>query len=150
MPIIPRRPWDIERWFEEWEEWPERFWPKIRIPEIPSIRTPRMDIYETDKKVVAEVELPGVEPKDIEVEVKENVLKVEAKKTEKKEEKGRDYYRKEISAGYYKRAVPLPVEVIPEKTEAVYEGGVLKISIPKKKPKKVEVKKPVKIKVKTA
>jgi len=149
MPIIPRRPfWDIERWFEE--EWPERIWPRIRVPEIPTMRAPRMDIYETNGEIVAEVELPGIDPKDIEVEAKENVLKVEAKKEEKKEEKGRGYYRKEISAGFFRRVEPLPIEVVPEKTEAVYEGGVLKITIPKKKPKKIEVKKPVKIKVKTA
>jgi len=150
MPIIPRRPfWDLERWFEE--EWPEeRWWLPLRVPKVPTLRAPRMDVYETDGKVVAEVELPGVDPKNIKVEVKENILKVEAEKKAKKEEKGKGYYRKEITAGFYKRAVPLPGEVISEKAEAVYEGGVLKITIPKKKPKKVEVKKPIKVKVKTA
>jgi len=112
------------------------------------IRTPRMDIYETDGEVVAEVELPGVDPKNIEVEVKDNYLRVEAKAEEKKEEKKKGYYRKEISAGYYKRVVPLPVEVIGEKAEASFEGGLLKVVIPKKKPVKKEEKKPIKIKVK--
>lgn len=145
MPIIPWRPfWDIERWFEE--EWPEIWeYPRIRFP---MVRTPRMDIYETDDKVVAEVELPGVDPKNIEVEVKENVLKVEAKIKEKKEIKEKGYYKKEISAGYYKRVVPLPVEVIGEKAEAEYTDGILKVVIPKVKPKKVKEKKPIKIKIK--
>jgi len=144
MPIIPYRPfWDIERWFEE--EWPE-IWerPSFRFP---MIRTPRMDIYETDDKVVAEVELPGVDPKNIEVEVKDNVLRVAAKAEEKKEVKEKGYYRKEMGARYFKRAVTLPAEVIGEKAEAEYEGGVLKVTIPKAKPKKVEEKK-IKIKVK--
>lgn len=145
MPIIPWRPfWDIERWFEE--EWPE-FWrgPRMRFP---ALRTPRMDISETEKNVIAEVELPGVDPKDIDVEVKENILKVQAKKKEKKEEKKKGYYRKEISKGFYKRVVPLPVEVKGGKAEAEYSDGMLRITIPKVKPKKVEKKKGVKIKVK--
>jgi len=144
MPIVPWRPfWDIERWFEEWPEWPE-----FRFPRVPMIRTPRMDIYETDDKVVAEVELPGVDPKNVELDVKDNYLRVEAKAEEKKEEKKKGYYRKEISAGYYKRVVPLPTEVIGEKAEAEYEGGVLKVTIPKKKSVKKEEKKAIKIKVK--
>ena len=113
MPIIPWRPFgDIERWFEE--EWPERW---FEFPRIPMIRTPRMDIYETDGEVVAEVELPGVDPKNIEVEVKDNVLKVEAKAEEKKEIKEKGYYRKEMRARYFKRQVSLPTDVIGEKAD---------------------------------
>ena len=153
MAIVPRRPfWDLDRWFEE--EWPEEWeWPEFRfpriIPELPSIRTPRMDIYESDGDVIAEVELPGVDPKNIEIEVRDKMLKVEAKTEEKKEEKKKGYYRKEIAAGYYKRIVPLPAEVIGEKATATYKGGMLKIVIPKAKPKKEE-KKGVKVKVKSA
>jgi HSP20 family protein len=142
MAIIPWRPfWEIERWFEE--EWPELEWPELRFPKI---RTPRMDIYETDDKVVAEVELPGVKPENINVEVKDNVLRVEAKTEEKKEEKGKGYYRKEMGSRYFKRVVSLPTEVIGEKAEAEYADGILKVAIPKAKPK--EVKKKIKIKVK--
>lgn len=147
MPIIPWRPlWDIDRWFEEeWEDWFERpRWGRL----LPMIRTPKMDIYETEKEVVAEVELPGVDPKDIDIEVKDNYLKIEAKKEEKKEEKEKGYYRKELSKGYYKRVVPLPVEVIGEKAEADYKEGILKITIPKVKPSKKEEKKGIKVKVK--
>jgi len=148
MPIIPYHPfWDLGRFFEE-EEWPE-VWERPRWElRVPMIRAPRMDIYEDNGNVVAEVELPGVDPKNIEVEVKDNVLKVEAKTEEKKEEKGKGYYRKELSRGYFKRAVPLPVEVIGEKTDAAYEGGILKVVIPKAKLKK-EAEKKYKIKVKT-
>jgi len=106
-----------------------------------------MNIYETQKEVVAEVELPGVDPKNIEVEVQDNVLKVEARSEKKKEEKKKGYYRKEISSGFYKRAVPLPAEVIGKKAQADYSEGILKIIIPKASPKK-EKKKSIKIKVK--
>lgn len=141
MPIIPWRPfWELERWFEE--EFPEFFeWSRF-----PKIRTPRMNISETEDKIIAEVEMPGVDPKDIEVEVRDNLLKVEAKKKEEKEEKRKGYYKREISAGYFKRVVPLPVEVEEKRASAEYEDGILRIEIPKKAPKKAEKK--VKIKVK--
>jgi HSP20 family protein len=141
MPIIPWRPfWEIERWFEE-------FWPEEWEFGFPRIRTPRMDIYEKDDKVVAEVELPGVDPKNIEVEVKDNVLRVSAKGKEVKEEKGKGYYKREMGERYFKREVLLPTEVIEEKAEAEYENGILRVTIPKAKPK--EEKKKIKIKVKT-
>jgi HSP20 family protein len=143
MPLIPYRPWwDLDRFFEE--DW----WPEFPRMSFPALRTPRMDIYEDDGNVVAEVELPGVDPKNIEVEVKDNVLSVEARGEEKKEEREKGYYRKELSARYYRRSVPLPVEVVGEKAEASYGEGILKVVIPKAKPKKEE-KKGVKITVKT-
>lgn len=143
MPIIPWRPfWDIDRFFED-EEWPE-----FRFPRTPIVRTPKMDIYEDNGNVIAEVELPGVEPKNIDVEVKDNYLSVSAKREEKKEEKEKGYYRKELSKGYYKRVVPLPKEVVGEKAEAKYKDGVLKVVVPKVKPTKKEEKKGVKVKVK--
>ena len=147
MPIIPWRPFeDMERWFDE--EWPDIWdWPRHRMRRFARMRTPRMDIYETKKDVVAEVELPGVDPKDINVEVQDNILKIEAKGEQKKEEKKKGYYRKEISAGYYRRAVPLPTEVIGNKAEADYKEGILTVTIPKAKPRK-EKKKSIKIKVK--
>jgi HSP20 family protein len=149
MPIIPWRPfWDLDKWFEE--EWPDtwerpRFGRRFRFP---SLRTPRMDISETEKEVISEVELPGVDPKNIDVEVGENILRVQAKTQEKKEEKKKGYYRKEISSGFYKRAVPLPVQVLGDKAQAEYKDGILKVIIPKVSPKKVKKEKTIKIKVK--
>jgi len=149
MPIIPRRSfWEMEKWFDE--EWPE-IWRRPRIMlRMGDLAVPKMDIYETEKEVVTEVELPGVNPEDIEVEVRENVLVVQAKRKAEKEEKNKGYYRKEISSGFYRRAVPLPAEVIAEKADASYKEGMLKISIPKKEVKKVKPKKAKKIKVKKA
>lgn len=151
MAIIPRRPfWDINKWFEDGEDWPEFLGPRLRMRGLEALRAPKIDIYETEKDIVADIELPGVDPKDIDVEVRDNVLKIEAKKKEKKEEKGKGYYHKEISSGYYKRAMPLPVEVQGNKTNAVYQDGMLKIIIPKKEIKKPEEEKGVKVKVKSA
>jgi len=151
MALIPWRPFfDLDKWFEE--EWPEFLgWGKgwlESVPKVPLMRTPRVDIYETNGDVVAEFEMPGVKPENIDVEVKSDMLKVEAKAEEKKEEKKKGYYKKEMSRGYFRRIVPLPVEVQEEKTKASYKDGVLKVVVPKVKPKKEEKEKKVKVKVK--
>lgn len=151
MAIIPWRPfWNLERWFEE--DWPEEwFGPRwgrlLKVFEEPTMRTPRMDIYEDNGNLVAEVELPGMKPENIKVEVKDNTLCVEAEAEEKKEEKKRGYYRKELGKRYFRRLVPLPVEVEDEKTEATYGDGILRVVIPKVVPKKEKKKKAVKVKV---
>lgn len=146
MAIVPWRSFkDLEKWFEE--DWGDIFeLPERLISPVSTLKTPRMDIYEQNGNIVAEVELPGVDPNDIDVEIKDNFLKIEAKKEEKKEEKKKGYFRKEISRGYYKRIVPLPAEVKSEKAEASYKDGVLKIVIPELKKK--EAKKGTKIKIK--
>ncbi len=146
MPIIPWRPFrDIDKWFEE--SWPD-LWemPESLAVSDTGLKAPRMDIYEKGNDLIVDVELPGMEAKDIDIEVKDNFLKVEAKKEEKKEEKKKGYYRKEISSGYYKRVVPLPAEVKGESASASYDNGLLKIVIPKKKIEK-DKKRKVRIKV---
>jgi HSP20 family protein len=122
-------------------------WIKSIENEMQLIKAPRMDVYETDKEIVAEIEVPGIDPKNIDIEVGETSLKIEASKEESKEEKKRGYFRKELSTGYYKRVIPLPNEVVKEKANASYSDGILKIVMPKIKQIGKE-KKGVKIKVK--
>ncbi len=143
MALIRYNPYrDIERFFDEWAA---KF-DELAFPEISLIEEPKMDIYEKNGKLVAEIAMPGVDPKSIDVSVEDNVLRVEAKKEEKVEEKKKNYYRKEIKAGYLKRMVALPVEVVDKKAKATYQNGVLKIEIPKKEEKKKKTKKvPVKV-----
>jgi HSP20 family protein len=137
MAIIPfKNPFlDLEKWFEE--DWPEDLF-DLKVGKPSLFKTPKMDIYEDKGNVIVESEIPGVNPENIDIEIKDNYLKVEAKKEEKKEEKDKGYYKKEISKGYYKRIVPLPVEVMADKAQAEYTNGVLKITIPKAKVEKEE------------
>jgi HSP20 family protein len=142
MSLIPWRPfWGMDKWFEEeprlWEDFEDSF-PVIQ---------PRMDIYKTDKNVVAEIELPGVNPEEINAQVEDSVLKIEADQKEEQKEDKKDYYRKEIRSTYYRRIIPLPVQVVDEKAEASYEDGMLKIVVPRKKGKEKKVKN-LKIKIK--
>ncbi len=136
MPIVPWRPFhELERWFEDWPE----------LEGFPERQVPRMDIYEKNSNIVAEVELPGVDPKDIDVEVKDNVLSIEAKKKKEEKKKEKGYYRRELSKGYFRRRVRLPEGVKSGKTTANYEDGILKVIVPREKPKKEKKGKKVKI-----
>lgn len=142
MALVPRKPfWELERFFEEWPEWPG-----LELMSTPTKRTPRMDVYEDKGEIVVKAELPGIKAEEIDVNVENNMLTVKAEKEEEKEEKEKGYYRRELSRGFYSRAVALPAEVEEEKAEAKCKDGVLTVRVPKKKEKQ-EQKKGKKIKV---
>jgi len=137
MPIIPWKPFsDLDKFFGD-DDW--------FLPIIPHWDTakPAMDVYETDKEVIAEVNLPGIDPEKVDVSVKDGVLKVSGGMEEKKEEKEKGYWRKEIRKGSFERMVRLPVTVKEDAIDATYEKGVLKIVMPKTETKptsKVKIK----------
>lgn len=137
MPLIPRRPFrDLEEFFQD--EWPKGFLSGSSA--IKGLREPRMDIYEEDDNLVAEVELPGVDADNVEVNVTENALKIKARQEKKEEKEEKGYYKKELSRGYFRRAVRLPVKVKDEQAEANYEDGVLTITMPKSEQEQKEQK----------
>jgi HSP20 family protein len=104
---------------------------------------PRIDVEETDKALVVKADLPGVDPKDVEVSVHDNVLELKGEKREQREDKGKNYHRIERSVGRFYRAVPLPSGADAENISATGGKGVLTVTIPKKaiaQPKRVAVK----------
>jgi len=124
MALIPWRPlFDWDKFFEE--DW--------LLPVLPRVEfgKPAMDIKETDKEVIAEVEVPGFDPEKINVSIEDGVLKISGSMDEKKEEKEKGYWRKEIRRGSFERMVRLPVEVKENAVKATYEKGILKIVMPK-------------------
>jgi HSP20 family protein len=105
-----------------------------------TFRTPVCDIYETDKEVIANIELPGVSKKDIKLNVSDNMLNVRAeKKYEKKDEDEKKGYRRyERSYSGFYRSFPLPLGVDENKVKANYKDGMLEVHMPKKEQKEVE------------
>lgn len=89
------------------------------------------DVYETDKDIVVEMQIPGFKKENIKISFKDGYLKVEGKAEEKEEEKDKNYWRREIRKGSFVRVVPLPVDVDSKKAKAKFENGVLKIVLPK-------------------
>ena len=104
---------------------------------------PSVDISEGKKDITVKAEIPGVEANDIDISLNGKLLTIKGEKKQEKEEKDENYHRMERSYGYFNRTIELPAEVDPEKVEASYKKGVLKIELKKTREsetKKIEIK----------
>jgi HSP20 family protein len=117
-------------------------WPRIG-GEIETYRwTPRVNVEENDGIFELTAEVPGIDKKDINVEVKDHVLTIRGEKKLEEEKKENNYRVCERCYGEFVRTFTLPDNVDADKIEAQYENGVLKLIIPKKeeaKPKEIKV-----------
>ena len=103
---------------------------------------PSVDIFENDNEVVIKAELPGMDAKDIEVKLENNVLVLKGERRFEKEAKEENYHRIEREYGSFSRAFSLPAAVDGDKVTAEYKDGVLKVMLPKKeeiKPKPIKI-----------
>ena len=103
---------------------------------------PVADITDHESKIVIRAELPGVDKKDIHVDLKDNILTLEGERSHEKETKEEKYYHKERVYGKFSRSFRLPDGLNPDNIKADYKDGVLTIELPKpeeKKPKKIAV-----------
>lgn len=103
---------------------------------------PRVDMEESDKEIVIKADLPGVEPKDVEISIADNMLILKGEKKEEREIKKKNYHRTERFIGQFYRQIPLPPGADPEKVSASSSKGVITITVPKTmaaQPKKVAV-----------
>lgn len=107
------RPYDLQA-FDGWEGF-----------------SPNLDVYETDKVITVEVELPGMDEKDIDVSVHNDVLTISGEKSGETTEKNKSFHRHERSYGAFRRSIQLPDEVDEDKIEAVYSKGILRIVLPR-------------------
>jgi HSP20 family protein len=101
---------------------------------------PAMDVYETGDTIVAKLELPGIEPGDVEVAVEDSTLTVSGKREFETNEE--NYHRVERRYGSFTRSISLPQTADVEKVNARFDKGVLQIEVPKSeraKPKKIEI-----------
>jgi HSP20 family protein len=110
-------------------------------------RLPALESYKKNGNLVVRVDLPGVEPKEVEISVAGNVLTVKGERKHKEEVKEGEYTRQETAYGSFERSVALPDGVDADKIKATYEKGVLEITMPA--PKQLAEKKvPVQVGVK--
>ncbi|MCF7849776.1 MAG: Hsp20/alpha crystallin family protein [Kiritimatiellales bacterium] len=100
----------------------------------------RFELSETDDEIRVKVELPGMDEKDIEVSLDENILVIHGEKKEQSERKKRNYHVSEMRYGSIHRSFPLPTEVDATKAEAKFKRGVLTLTFPKTERVKAERK----------
>jgi HSP20 family protein len=92
---------------------------------------PKVDVSETKDAVVVKAEIPGVEQKDINVSLQDQVLTIKGEKQHEKEEKDEKYHRVERSYGAFTRAFRMPAAVAGDKVTATFKDGMLTVTLPK-------------------
>ena len=120
------------------------YWPAGRMDDKTGMGmwNPAVDLYEKDDHFVIKAELPGVDKKDISIDLKDRVLTLSGERSYENEVKEENYYRRERSYGKFQRAFTLPADVDSDKINAEFKDGLLQIEVPKpeqQKPKQVTI-----------
>jgi HSP20 family protein len=105
--------------------------------------SPAVDVYEDEREFVVQADLPGVDPKDVSIDVKDQVLTVQGSRKFDREGRQECCHRVERAYGAFSRTFTLPSTVASDKVDAEYRNGVLIVHLPKReeaKPRKIEVK----------
>lgn len=127
---------EFDRLFDESFGALERPWQPIRSWGL------SVDVLENDDAVMVKASVPGIDPKDLEITMSDNVLTIKGERKEEQEIDEEQYHLRERRYGSFSRSVALPVKVNEDAIEATCENGVLTINIPKAeevKPKHIPV-----------
>lgn len=103
---------------------------------------PAVDIVETENDIVLNADVPGVDPKDVDIQVENGMLTLKGERRFQSDVKEDNYRRVERVFGTFVRSFALPQTVDPDKVEANYRNGVLEVKLPKRaeaKPKQIKV-----------
>ena len=104
---------------------------------------PRVDIRETDDALLVQAELPGIEKKNIHLDMKDGVLTLSGERRYEKDVKEENVHRVERTYGKFSRSFSLPRNVDADKVEATMNDGVLEVRLPKResaKPKEITIR----------
>lgn len=121
----------IDQLFQDFGRGMPSLWGNGGMPAAFAGTAPRLDVSDNDKELKVTAELPGVDEKDVEVVLHDDVLTIKGeKKAEKKEEKD-SFYMTERSYGSFARSLRIPFAADPDKVAAHFAKGVLTITVPK-------------------
>lgn len=131
--------WDPSGDFAAMRNLMDRFFdqPLGRLPfrgseDLGTVANLSLDVVENGDTFVIKAAVPGIDPKDVEISVDEDVLTIKGEFNKQEETKDENYIRREIRTGSFQRQLRLPPTVEPEKAQASFEHGMLTLSIPKK------------------
>jgi HSP20 family protein len=100
-----------------------------------------LDLSATDKEYTIAVEIPGVDEKDVKLEIENDTLTIRGEKKQEKEEKDKNFYRLERSYGSFQRVLSLPEDADQNGVKATFGKGILTISVPRKTMPQSDVRK---------
>ncbi len=134
---------EMERFRSEFDDLLERFgFDRDWFTREPAAARPAIESCLEDGKFVVRTDLPGIDPKDIEIKVVDHVLTIKGSREEKHETKKADFFRREIRYGAFERAIALPAGIKADDLKATYRDGVLELAAPMPKeavPKEVKI-----------
>ena len=125
---------EVDRVFHEFTDFfaPSRFnWEFENLNLAPS-----MDVVEDKDHYSIELEMPGMDEKDVKVSLADNVLTISGEKTTSKKNEDKKYLSREISYGKYERSISLPATIDVDKAKASFKKGILCVDLPKKEESK--------------
>lgn len=144
MQLTPWRPGgELSRLRREMDTIFNRFFGEPMFSERGAAWMPSIDVSETENEIQIKAELPGLDAKDISVNVSGDRLSISGEKKQEEEKREENYFTRERYFGSFQRTMQLPAEVQSDKAEAEFKNGVLNVKIPKsaeKRAKKIEVK----------
>jgi len=128
--LSPFRPFrELERMTRRWESaFPSLF--EDFDAELEEVFKPAIESYVKDGNLVVRADMPGLEPKDIEVTILGNVLTVKGERKHEQEVKKEDYLHREVSYGAFERRMTLPEGAATDKVKAVFKNGVIEVTVP--------------------
>ncbi|MBM4463195.1 MAG: Hsp20/alpha crystallin family protein [Chloroflexi bacterium] len=129
----------MDRLFEDSFVRRPHWWPALAEGALPL----SLEMYQTASDVVVKAAVPGVKPEEVDISITGDTLTIKGERKEEKEVKEENYFLKEHVYGSYNRTIILPAPVQADKAEAVFENGILTLTLPKKeevKPKQVKIK----------
>ncbi|HXE92121.1 MAG TPA: Hsp20/alpha crystallin family protein [Terriglobales bacterium] len=144
MTLLTR--WDPFRELTTLQDRLNRLFQETPFPSNEALMTtgfvPAVDVYEDEHAITLKMEVPGIEMKDLDVNLENNTLTVKGERKFEKEEKEENFHRIERRYGAFTRSFTVPNTIEPDQVTAECENGVLRIRLPKKaeaKPKQIKV-----------
>ena len=133
-------PWNSGLLHSSIDDLLEDFFRGFEVSPQAGVIAPRFEVSETDEAIVVEAELPGLDEKDIELTLQENVLTLKGEKKREEETKKKNCYISERSYGHFQRSLQLGANVDADNVNASFKKGVLTITIPKLEPEQSKVR----------
>jgi len=134
---------ELERMRREMERIWDRFSSDLSTSTLERDWNPSLDLMETEDSLAAEIEVPGINPGDINISVTPDLLTVTGEKKQEPGAQEKSYHVMERAYGRFSRSIALPTTVNPDRVEARYKDGILRITMGKSKAvksKRIEVK----------
>jgi HSP20 family protein len=139
LPMITRRSYKPFLWSNLFDD--------DFFPVVPSRSTsmPAVNIKEDEKRFTLDLAVPGIDKKDLKIEISDDIITISSEQKLEKEENGDDFKRREFSYTSFCRSFYLPENVNKEKIEANYKDGILSVVLPKEEEEKTKLSKQIKI-----